>query len=537
MSSLIKILLRHRYFLIVFFITAVLRISLLFLAQTHVHADEAIIGLMAKHIVEGKSLPVFFYGSNYNGGAAFEAYIASFLFSIFSPGVIQLKLVIVTLSLVALCMFYYFVATFWNRKTALISATLFSIWPTLLKWNFQVRGGYGEQFFFMMAIIYLCFLIAHNRNCRWYHYILLGLCTGLSAWCMELIPGIVLPAIVYMALKRRGRFSFAHIGLALFAFIVGYMPSLYYNITHNGANWKYLLFDKLGNDTVPTVTSVFHILNEVLFRELPRFFTPETVLLYTRSVSWTGWVFYIVSMSVFLYTIFIYRKRLGAFFKGNFMRQGAPFGRDKEIVLIMIFLLCFVPYLRVPIRVPGYLLGIVPIIAIFMGIFICLLSKKRSPAVRKFGWVVLVSLYLLGCADAVKFGKRNAIDSVAIDKSGAFTTSYAGENIKSAISYLKSEGIKYIFATPSFQYPIIFESNETIIASSLIFPMNYCVYPPYDTVVFRAIFKRPVFVLEKESPMNRYLDAFAEEEGMKIRSVKETFDLRIVEYFPVNISN
>src|SRR6266581_887753 len=86
---------RHALFIGVFILIAAAWSALLALSQTHVHSDEAIIGLMGKHILEGRYFPFYMYGQPYNAGAAWEAYLA---------------------------------------------AIVFAVTPSLLKWHFQVRG-------------------------------------------------------------------------------------------------------------------------------------------------------------------------------------------------------------------------------------------------------------------------------------------------------------------------------------------------------------------------------------------------------------
>ncbi len=45
---------RHALFIGLLIIIAAARFTILLASQTHVHSDEAIIGLMGKHILEGK---------------------------------------------------------------------------------------------------------------------------------------------------------------------------------------------------------------------------------------------------------------------------------------------------------------------------------------------------------------------------------------------------------------------------------------------------------------------------------------------------
>src|SRR6267142_1509725 len=51
---------RHLPFLLILVATAIARFVILFVSQTHVTSDEAIIGLMGKHILEGRAFPFYF---------------------------------------------------------------------------------------------------------------------------------------------------------------------------------------------------------------------------------------------------------------------------------------------------------------------------------------------------------------------------------------------------------------------------------------------------------------------------------------------
>src|SRR5438093_6737318 len=97
---------RHAFFIGLFVIIAVARFMILLTSQTHVHSDEAIIGLMGKHILEGRYFPFYMYGQPYNAGAAWEAYLAAVAFALFGVGVVPLKVCIVGLSLLCLFLFY-----------------------------------------------------------------------------------------------------------------------------------------------------------------------------------------------------------------------------------------------------------------------------------------------------------------------------------------------------------------------------------------------------------------------------------------------
>src|ERR1051325_6349951 len=111
---------RHGLFLALFVLIAAARFVILLTSQTHVHSDEAIIGLMGKHILEGRYFPFYMYGQPYNAGGAWEAYVAAVPFAVFGAGVLPLKGMIVVLSLLCLVLFYRMVLALYDRPTATV---------------------------------------------------------------------------------------------------------------------------------------------------------------------------------------------------------------------------------------------------------------------------------------------------------------------------------------------------------------------------------------------------------------------------------
>src|SRR6266567_6317100 len=110
---------RHAFFIAVFIIVAASWLAILLTSQTHVHSDEAIIGLMGKHIVEGRYFPFYMYGQPYNAGAAWEAYLTAIAFALFGVSVIALKGCIVVLSLLCVFLFYWMCRVLYDQRTAL----------------------------------------------------------------------------------------------------------------------------------------------------------------------------------------------------------------------------------------------------------------------------------------------------------------------------------------------------------------------------------------------------------------------------------
>src|SRR6266480_5872688 len=157
---------RHALLFIgLFLIIATARFAILLASQTHVHSDEAIIGLMGKHILEGRYSPFYMYGQPYNAGAAWEAYLAAIAFAFFGVSVISLKGCIVVLSLLILLLFYRMCLALYDERTALWATVVFALTPSLLKWHFQVRG-YSWYFLSipLLTILFLSFQSTPNRR-------------------------------------------------------------------------------------------------------------------------------------------------------------------------------------------------------------------------------------------------------------------------------------------------------------------------------------------------------------------------------------
>src|SRR3954467_13712912 len=61
----------------------------IYFEQSDFDSDQAVVGLMAKHLAEGRAFPLFFYGQHYM--LAVEAWLAAPVFALFGASVATLK--------------------------------------------------------------------------------------------------------------------------------------------------------------------------------------------------------------------------------------------------------------------------------------------------------------------------------------------------------------------------------------------------------------------------------------------------------------
>lgn len=179
------------------------------------NADEAVVALMAKHILQGE-LPAFFYGQAYMGSA--DAYLVAVGFWIFGEQVWVIRLV------QSLLYFGTILTTMWivarlagNPRAAAISGLLLAVPAVnMTLYTTASLGGYGEALLLGNLILIAGFklvgrlpALAESQsllNRIAFPALLLGLLAGMGLWVNGLtlvytVPMLVL--ILYKVIKTR----------------------------------------------------------------------------------------------------------------------------------------------------------------------------------------------------------------------------------------------------------------------------------------------------------------------------------------------
>jgi 4-amino-4-deoxy-L-arabinose transferase-like glycosyltransferase len=464
---------QHAPFLGLIIIIAAARITILLASQTHVHSDEAIIGLMAKHILEGRYFPFYMYGQAYNAGAAWEAYLAAIAFAFFGVSVISLKSCIVGLSLLCLCLFYRMCLALYDKRTALLAVIVFVLTPSLLKWHFQVRGY--SWYFLSIPLLTLLFLsIRSTPNRRWPLFLLFGIVSGLSIWSLEL--GIAFNVALGILLLVRRNLSFNNALVALVGFIVGYAPAIVFNLTHHFANWN-AVREKTGGSGLSVL---FHpgSLPQIFLAEMPKFFGVDTVLWYYPETPVSGFVFYMVALlaaGVAVWPFIRSPSRIVAAVRGGFARDP----EERDLLLLMLTLACFIPYVTAPFRVPGYFLAGCFFFAALTGRLIERCFTCSKVLVRCAGTGILAAIMITGIGLMIDTARHNQIETLTLCDHGEnyCMTRIPGADLEGVEQHLRQHEVSSVWTTVSFVYPLLFECGETLAVSDTIFGYQHRVYP------------------------------------------------------------
>lgn len=485
---------RHLPFLLILTGTAILRFVILFVSQTHVTSDEAIIGLMAKHILEGRYFPFYFYGISYNASCAWEAYLAVVPFAIAGVAVVALKMPTVLLSLVCLTLFYLMTKRLYSIRVATLASLIFALWPGLMKWHFQPRG-YAFYFLFIPALIILFLIVENEKIRRARDFFFLGLACGIAFWSMELL--LITIAAFWVLLFLRRKFSRNTLGVCLGGFVIGYSPAIWWNLTHSFRNWHFLFFEKPEAGGLAARFGL-HAWREIFFHEMPKFFSADTVLWYYPETPWTGYVLYFVTVIAVAIAAWSALPKIRNAFSSGFAGTDA----SKDLLMLILIGVSFVPYIIAPLRVPGYFLAASFFMSILIARCVDRFLAQKEIFVRALGAAILSVTIICGVAAVIETATHNQIETLTLcpNRQDHCMIRVPGNDIDGVKQDLEQNGIKAIWTTISFVYPLIFETSEKLIASESIFGVDRPVYPPSIPKPEPSSQDRTVFVVETNSP-------------------------------------
>lgn len=189
-------------------LSLLLRSWLLARGDVPFNSDEAIVGLMARHITQG-ARPVFFYGQSYMG--SLDAWLIAGVFQILGEGLLGIRVVQVALYLVFLGSAWLVARRFFDLEVAAWAVLLAALPPVLvLTYTSATLGGYGET----LVLGNLILLLGHrtlspNTPSHYLDYLGLGLVGGVAFWTLGIAAVYLAPlAILHVTSFNRSKISF-----------------------------------------------------------------------------------------------------------------------------------------------------------------------------------------------------------------------------------------------------------------------------------------------------------------------------------------
>jgi hypothetical protein len=221
------------FFIIIVFAFLV-RVFVIYSQHQTINQDNGIVGLMAKHILQGK-VPLFFYGQPYIG--PLEPCIIALFFLVFGMSVKTMLLAMACISVAAIIAVYFLGKELKDEKMGIYAMLFASIPPAYVFWyNIAPFGGYQETFLFGTVLLLLALKIIKINSDRKKikYYLWMGFISGIGLYTHLLLIYYISAAGLFLIINENKKFLFLKGGpLFVATFILGSLPLWIYNLTHD----------------------------------------------------------------------------------------------------------------------------------------------------------------------------------------------------------------------------------------------------------------------------------------------------------------
>lgn len=477
-----------------------LRLFLLAGPQTQIESDEAVVGLMARHILQGDR-PVLYWGQNYMG--SLEAYLAAIPIALLGTSTLALKIAPLVVGLLFVALVFITGYRVGGLPAAVISGLYVAVGPAFLDlWSLKARGGYVEVMALGQLLLLLAFDSAKRQSIGPARGALFGLLAGVGLWTNTLIGVYLLPIAVYLALVLRRRVLGWWLLAGIVGVLVGAAPMIFYNLSNNFA-------------TAGAMFTADEPLREPLdaLDRLFRYSLPVLAGLTQGSSSWDqfGPAYFAsvaarrpVTLGLTLLLAILILSQLRGFARLVLGREG----REDPKNLLALFLL-FLPIafvlskFREQVMEPRYLLPIYSAAPVLAAYWVTRPGSGRfqiAPTIMRFvaplfviGYLV-VNLFSIAALDPKLNLPRSVLESTP-------------ENRLALSAYLQSKELDRIYTDYWLGYTLTFESGEQVVSSAI--SGGYNRYIPYAYLV--SVAPDPAFVFvygskEEQDWLQRWRD-------------------------------
>ena len=462
-------------------------------------SDEAVVALMAQHILTGER-PVFFYGQAYMG--SLDAILIAAAFRLFGASVFAVRIVQLTLFGGVILITYQLVRhLIRDESTAQITALLVALPPPLVSLYTTITlGGYVETLLFGTCLLLLGHQVTHEAQGSWLHWALLGLIAGLAFWTLPLSLVYLLPVVLVVLRHWKWRLG-GRAGVVVVGFLLGSCPWWGYCLGQPDACVNALINPPAGSVvTSGWFSAIVHRVLSLLFLGIPALWGLRNPWSAEFNVSLLA----VPALALYLGSIaYALRKRNPDRFLP--MAMGATF--------VVVFLLT-------PFGNDGtgrYLLPLYLLVALMAAELIRAVQKKS----RWLAAATLAYLLVFGMAITLRAATAEPAGMTAqLDARLQFGNQHDAE----LIAFLKEKGERYGYSHFWIAYKIAFLSGEQIIvAPRLPYRANLRLdegqdrYPAYSLWVDESS-APPFYITGNQAELDRRLRSAL---GMRQISYKE----------------
>jgi len=473
---------------------------LLWMNAVPFNGDEAIVGLMARHILLQGERPAFFYGQAYMG--SLDAYLVAAGFALFGIQIWVIRLVQVLLYLGTLATTLWVCQLFFDSwEAGMIAVALLAIPPVnLTLYTTASLGGYGEALLIgnliLLSGIAWVRQVQTGKNTR--HYLLagiFGICVGFGLWANGLtlvysVPMVMIVGVNFIRQRKNSFNSLAAVMASSIGFFLGSLPWWVFALTHGFSS---LVTELLGNNVAVETGSLLnrigqHFLNLIVLGGTVTFgFRPPW------EVRWLG-------LPVIPFILVFWLFALGLFCK----QSGNSIKRINYWVLVGILITFFTGFMLTS-------FGVDPSGRYFLPVFwVCCVAAGTGLAFskisRKLIYPAIIAVIIYQAWGTANCGLRNP---PGLTTQFYAPTVYDHSAYPQLIDFLEQQGETRGYSTYWISYPLAFRSHEKLIFSpalpyhpDLRYSERDDRYAPYSTMVNQS--EHTAYITAN----NAFLDAY-----------------------------
>lgn len=433
---------------------ALVRFDFMNATQFTIDGDEAIVGLMGKHILDGKGVPTFYYGQHYMG--SLEAIMASVYFLLFGLSPVTLQLVPLTWSLALILVVYLLGKSLSGQRAGLVAALLVALPPpALIIWSTKARGGFIEIVVIgALALLYTVRWLQTSPG-RLRYPLAIGLLLGLGWWVNNQIAYFIAPIGIFSLCHLFSRDARSRLSLrewlaravkivvtGMAAFLFGGLSYWIYNIRRN--------FPSAGMFGISTWDQVREHLHGFWDTALPillgarRFWHKESTFPGAENIACVLYILPIVVLTI-VRAPFILR-----------LLVGRP-DRERPIELVLLFCVSCCLIFAISsygwlVQAPRYLLPLYVGIFVLVGVATDYLANRSKLA------GALLVIALLAFNGTTAYGRGRAVSGEPV----VFAGQRVARSHTALVEALNQLGITKIRTNYWIGYRLAFETAEKI---------------------------------------------------------------------------
>lgn len=459
------------------------RTVILLSGQKHLRSDEAVVGLMAKHIVTKNERPLFLYGQPYGGGHAIAAYLTAPFFAIFGTSSIILRSVTLILSIINAIILCFILQKYFNNLTAVLGLGLYAFSPPVVYQSFLINGSTESLCLSLLSLLFFLKATAKEQYSGW-NLLVAGFLSGMAYYAFDY--GLLYALVYLLLLLGSGPKYWKSLIYFCAGLLVGTLPITLYNITHDFISFRFLLDNATHHKNL--FLHIFQVLWCFVSHDLAAFLTGEIDDYKYEAIGMGTWLHAFFALLSIGGIIISYRFAVIEYVRNFFTKKASPNKMPLEIIPLLFIVMYLIMYSlskfsTFSYKTPRYLLPLCPFLSIVIATFV---SQIKKSFWKNLFVVICLILICTGAYSSFQLGMRPWHEEHKIRTSG--------EEITKLAKLLLEKNIRIAYAPYEVQWRVMFETDErVIVADDLFSPLNR--YPAYSLEVKKRIMAGEPFAL------------------------------------------